>query len=191
MVLEQCLLANIAWSLFIPYSVAEVLGGVVGSVIVWIMYADHFKASTDEISPITIRNLFCTAPAVRNLPRNFFVELFDTFIFISSILAISEIKTPGIVPIGVGLLVWAIGMGLGGPTGFAMNLARDMGPLIAHAILPIANKADSDWQIVIGNTVSLCQELRPLSGQQLPLGLCMDFLELIKLNRRRVLLWQH
>jgi glycerol uptake facilitator protein len=146
MVLEQCLLGNIAWSLFIPYSVAEVLGGVVGSVIVWIMYADHFKASTDEISPIKIRNLFCTAPAVRNLPRNFFVELFDTFIFISSILAISEIKTPGIVPIGVGLLVWAIGMGLGGPTGFAMNLARDMGPLIAHAILPIANKADSDWQ---------------------------------------------
>lgn len=191
MVLAQCLLGNIAWSLFIPYSVAEVLGGIVGSVIVWIMYADHFKASTDEISPITIRNLFCTAPAVRNLPRNFFVELFDTFIFISSILAISEIKTPGIVPIGVGLLVWAIGMGLGGPTGFAMNLARDMGPRIAHAILPIANKADSDWQIVIGNTVSLCQELRPLSGQQLPLGLCMDFLELIKLNRRRVLLWQH
>lgn len=105
-----------------------------------------FKASTDEISPITIRNLFCTAPAVRNLPRNFFVELFDTFIFISSILAISEIKTPGIVPIGVGLLVWAIAMGFGGPTGFAMNLARDMGPRIAHAILPIANKADSDWQ---------------------------------------------
>ena len=89
------------------------------------------------------------------------------------------------------LNLWAIGMGLGGPTGFAMNLARDMGPRIAHAILPIANKADSDWQIVIGNTVSLCQELRPLSGQQLPLGLCMDFLELIKLNRRRVLLWQH
>ena len=146
MVLAQCLLGHIAWSLFIPYSVAEVLGGVVGSVIVWIMYADHFKASTDEISPITIRNLFCTAPAVRNLPRNFFVELFDTFIFISGILAISEIKTPGIVPIGVGLLVWAIGMGLGGPTGFAMNLARDMGPRIAHAILPIANKADSDWQ---------------------------------------------
>ena len=102
-----------------------------------------FKASTDEISPITIRNLFCTAPAVRNLPRNFFVELFDTCIFISSILAISEIKTPGIVPIGVGLLVWAIGMGLGGPTGFAMNLARDMGPRIAHAILPIANKGSN------------------------------------------------
>ena len=93
MVLAQCLLGNIAWSLFIPYSVAEVLGGVVGAVIVWIMYADHFKASEGEISPITIRNLFCTAPAIRNLPRNFFVEFFDTFIFIASILAISEIST--------------------------------------------------------------------------------------------------
>ncbi|MGO1322608.1 MAG: MIP/aquaporin family protein, partial [Lactiplantibacillus plantarum] len=101
MVLAQCILGNLSWSLFIPYSVAEVLGGVVGAVIVWIMYADHFAASADEISPITIRNLFSTAPAVRNLPRNFFVEFFDTFIFISGILAISEVKTPGIVPIGV------------------------------------------------------------------------------------------
>ncbi|MFL2028903.1 D/L-lactic acid transporter LarD [Loigolactobacillus zhaoyuanensis] len=146
MVLAQCLLGNIKWVFFIPYSVAEVLGGVVGAMIVWVMYADHFKASEKEISPITIRNLFATAPAIRNLPRNFFVEFFDTFIFISGILAISTVKTPGIVPIGVGLLVWAIGMGLGGPTGFAMNLARDMGPRIAHALLPIKNKANSDWQ---------------------------------------------
>lgn len=146
MVLAQCLLGNLPWTSFIPYSVAEVLGGVVGALIVYVMYADHFKVSADEISPITIRNLFCTAPAVRNLPRNFFVEFFDTFIFISGILAISEVKTPGIVPIGVGLLVWAIGMGLGGPTGFAMNLARDMGPRIAHALLPLPNKAPSDWQ---------------------------------------------
>ncbi len=61
-------------------------------------------------------------------------------------MAIAQIKTPGVVPIAVGLLVWAIGMGLGGPTGFAMNLARDMGPRIAHALLPIPNKADNDWQ---------------------------------------------
>lgn len=64
----------------------------------------------------------------------------------ASILAISRVQTPGVVPIAVGLLVWAIGMGLGGPTGFAMNLARDMGPRIAHAILPIKDKAASDWQ---------------------------------------------
>ncbi|TPR19260.1 D/L-lactic acid transporter LarD [Apilactobacillus timberlakei] len=146
MVLAQCLLGNLPWIDLLPYSIAEVLGGIVASIIVWVMYADHFKASENEISPVTIRNLFSTSPGIRNLPRNFFVEFLDTFIFISGILAMSAIKNPGVMPIGVGLLVWSIGMGLGGTTGFAMNLARDMGPRIAHAILPIANKADSDWQ---------------------------------------------
>lgn len=146
MVLAQCVLGNIPWMMFIPYSVAEVLGGVVGAIIVYIMYADEFKASEGSIDPVAVRNIFSTAPGIRNLPRNFFVEFFATFVFIASIIAITQIKTPGIAPIAVGLLVWAIGMGMGGPTGFAMNLARDMGPRIAHAILPIKNKADSDWQ---------------------------------------------
>ncbi|MSD83278.1 glycerol transporter [Lactobacillus curvatus] len=146
MVLAQCILGNVSWAMFIPYSVAEVLGGVVGAVIVYIMYADEFKASEGNVDPVAIRNIFSTAPGIRNLPRNFFVEFFATFIFISSIIAITQIKTPGIAPIAVGLLVWAIGMGMGGPTGFAMNLARDMGPRIAHALLPIKNKANSDWQ---------------------------------------------
>lgn len=66
--------------------------------------------------------------------------------FLTGILAIATIKTPGVVPIGVGLLVWAIGMGMGGPTGFAMNQARDLGPRIAFALLPIKNKANADWQ---------------------------------------------
>lgn len=146
MVLAQCILGNITWGMFVPTSIAEVLGGIIGAVIAYIMYADQFKASEGNVDPVAIRNIFSTAPGVRNLPRNFFVEFFDTFIFIAGILAISEVKTPGVMPIGVGLLVWAIGMGMGGPTGFAMNLARDMGPRIAHAILPIKNKADSDWQ---------------------------------------------
>lgn len=146
MVLAQCVLGNIPWMMFIPYSVAEVLGGVVGAIIVYIMYTDEFKASEGNIDPVAVRNIFSTAPGIRNLPRNFFVEFFATFVFIASIIAITQIKTPGIAPIAVGLLVWAIGMGMGGPTGFAMNLARDMGPRIAHAILPIKNKADSDWQ---------------------------------------------
>lgn len=146
MVLAQCILGNLSWSLFIPYSVADVFGGVIGAIIVWVMYADHFRASAGEVSPVAIRNIFSTSPGIRNLPRNFFVEFFDTFIFISGILAIAQVKAPGVVPIGVGLLVWAIGMGLGGTTGFAMNLARDMGPRIAHALLPISNKADNDWQ---------------------------------------------
>jgi len=142
MVLAQCVLGNIPWMMFIPYSVAEVLGGVVGAIIVYIMYTDEFKASEGSIDPVAVRNIFSTAPGIRNLPRNFFVEFFATFVFIASIIAITQIKTPGIAPIAVGLLVWAIGMGMGGPTGFAMNLARDMGPRIAHAILPIKNKAD-------------------------------------------------
>lgn len=146
MALVQTLLGHYTWGTFFLVSIAEVFGGIIGALIVYVMYADQFKASYGSVSPVTIRNMFSTSPAIRNLPRNFFVEAFATFIFLSAILAIAQIKTPGVVPIAVGLLVWAIGMGLGGPTGFAMNLARDMGPRIAHALLPIPNKADNDWQ---------------------------------------------
>lgn len=146
MALVQVLLGNMTWAVFFPTAIIQVLGGVVGACIVYLMYADSFKHSYGKVDNVTIRNMFSTSPAVRNLPRNFFVEFFATFVFLTSILAIARYKTPGVVPIGVGLLVWAIGMGLGGPTGFAMNLARDMGPRIAHAILPIKDKADSDWQ---------------------------------------------
>ncbi|BBN98333.1 D/L-lactic acid transporter LarD [Sporolactobacillus terrae] len=148
MVVAQAILGNIPWTSVIPISIAEVLGGVFGSIVVFIAYYDQFKASID-IDRVKIRNIFSTNPNVRNLPRNFFVEFIDTFIFITAILAIAAATTeaPAILPIGVGLLVWAIGMGMGGPTGFAMNLARDMGPRIAHAILPIpGGKADNDWQ---------------------------------------------
>ncbi len=149
MALAQSILGLLPWSSFIPYSLAELAGGIVGAVIVWIMYADQFKISAGKIDAVEIRNIFSTSPAIRNLPRNFFVEAFATFIFITGILAIVQVKTDGLSAIGVGLLVWAIGMGLGGTTGFAMNLARDMGPRIAHRILPIANKADSDWKYAI------------------------------------------
>ncbi|MCH5461634.1 aquaporin family protein [Lactobacillus sp. LC28-10] len=140
------LLGKMNFITFIETSIFQIAGGIVGAVVVYVMYADSFKKSYDKIDPVTIRNIFSTSPAVRNLPRNFFVEFIDTFIFLTSILAISRANSPEVVPIGVGLLVWAIGMGLGGPTGFAMNQARDLGPRIAHAILPIQNKAESDWQ---------------------------------------------
>ncbi|WP_164875501.1 D/L-lactic acid transporter LarD [Sporolactobacillus terrae] len=148
MTLAQAILGNIPWANVIPISLAEVLGGVFGSIVVFIAYYDQFKAS-ESINRVAIRNIFSTNPNVRNLPRNFFVEFIDTFIFITAILAIAgaTTKAPALLPIGVGLLVWAIGMGMGGPTGFAMNLARDMGPRIAHAMLPIpGGKADNDWQ---------------------------------------------
>lgn len=146
MVLAQCMLGNIPWIMFIPYSLAELFGGTVGAIIVWIMYKDHFDASVGKIDPVAIRNIFSTSPGMRNLPRNFFSEFVATFVFITGILAIASTKDTAGIDIGVGILVWAVGMGLGGTTGFAMNLARDMGPRIAHAILPIKNKADNDWQ---------------------------------------------
>lgn len=145
MALTQAILGMIPWSYVIPYTIAEVLGGVVGAVIVYIMYADHFKESEGSIDPIAIRNIFSTNPNLRNLPRNYFVETFATFVFLTSILAIVH-GYDSMSPIAVGLLVWAIGMGLGGTTGFAMNQARDLGPRLAFQLLPIKNKANNDWQ---------------------------------------------
>lgn len=145
MALTQAILGMIPWSYFIPYTITEVLGGVVGAVIVYIMYADHFKESEGSIDPIAIRNIFSTNPNLRNLPRNYFVETFATFVFLTSILAIVH-GYDSMSPIAVGLLVWAIGMGLGGTTGFAMNQARDLGPRLAFQLLPIKNKANNDWQ---------------------------------------------
>ena len=86
MALAQAILGMIPWSYFIPYVIAEMLGGICGAVIVYIMYADHFKLSADSVDPIAIRNIFSTNPNQRNLPRNYFVETFATFIFLTSIL---------------------------------------------------------------------------------------------------------
>ena len=124
MALCQAILGMIPWSNFIPYC---------------------FKASEGKIDPIAIRNIFSTNPNCRNLPRNFFVETIATTVFLTAILAVAT-NYEKQLPIGVGLIVWAVGMGLGGTTGFAMNQARDLGPRLAFQLLPIKNKADNDWQ---------------------------------------------
>ena len=126
-------------------SIAEFLGAFAGSVIVWFMYADHFTASEGQVDGIAIRNIFSTNPNCRNLPRNYFVEAFATFIFLTAILATEQVNKDQLNII-VGLLVWAVGMGLGGTTGFAMNQARDLGPRLAYQVLPIKNKVNNDWQ---------------------------------------------
>ena len=126
-------------------SIAEFLGAFAGSVIVWFMYADHFTASEGQVDGIAIRNIFSTNPNCRNLPRNYFVEAFATFIFLTAILATEQVNKDQL-QIVVGLIVWAVGMGLGGTTGFAMNQARDLGPRLAYQVLPIKNKVNNDWQ---------------------------------------------
>ncbi len=147
MALCQAILGLIPWAYFVPYAIAEFLGALCASLVVYFMHKDHFTASEGVINPVAIRNIFSTNPNCRNLPRNWFVECFATTIFLTGILAIVHgYEKFGIVPIGVGLLTWAIGMGLGGTTGFAMNQARDLGPRLAFQLLPIKNKADNDWQ---------------------------------------------
>ena len=115
MALAQAILGMIPWSWFVPYVIAEFLGAFVGACLVWFMYADHFL-----------------------------VEVVATTIFLTAIFAVAK-NYESQLPIGVGLIVWAIGMGLGGTTGFAMNQARDLGPRLAYQVLPIGNKTDNDW----------------------------------------------
>ena len=126
-------------------AIAEMIGAFLGALIAYFMYADHFKISEGQIDGVAIRNIFSTNPNCRNLPRNYFVEAFATFIFLTSIMA-AEHANEAMLPFTVGLIVWAIGMGLGGTTGFAMNQARDLGPRFAYQILPIKDKVNNDWQ---------------------------------------------
>jgi len=131
------------FSKFVPYLVAQVLGGLVGAILVWIHFLPHWAETPDAGSKLAC---FSTGPAIRNTPANIISEVIGTFLLILIIASI--VKTgpaPGLVPFLVGATVWAIGSGLGGTTGFAINPARDLGPRIAHAVLPIPGKGGSDF----------------------------------------------
>ena len=150
MVLAQCIVGLVPWSSCIPFMIADMLGGFVGAVIAWFMYADEFKASEGVVDPIAQRNIFSTNPTTEgtNYARNFFCEAICTFVFISAILAAASRAGENVLMLAicVGLIVWAVGMGMGGITGFAMNQARDLGPRMAYQVLPIKNKADNNWK---------------------------------------------
>ena len=131
------------FSKFLPYLVAQVLGGLVGGILVWIHFMPHWAETPEAGSKLAC---FSTGPAIRNTPVNIISEVIGTFLLVLIIASI--VKTgpaPGLVPFLVGATVWAIGSGLGGTTGFAINPARDLGPRIAHAILPIPGKGGSDF----------------------------------------------
>lgn len=125
------------------YIAAQMGGAFVGAVLVWVHYLPHWRGTPDAAAK---RAAFCTAPAIRNRVTNFLSEAVATCVLILGLLFIGTTKfADGFSPIVVGLLIMAIGLGLGGPTGFAINPARDLGPRIAHALLPIHGKANSDW----------------------------------------------
>ncbi|EHF01342.1 D/L-lactic acid transporter LarD [Olsenella sp. oral taxon 809] len=148
MTLAQCILGLVPWGMFVPYVVAQMLGAFLGAVVAWFMYADDFRASEGVIDATAQRNIFSTNPVIQNLPRDFACEALCTFVFISAILAAASRAGENVImlAIAVGLIVWAVGMGMGGITGFAMNQARDLGPRLAYQLLPIKGKVDNNWR---------------------------------------------
>ncbi|MBJ7880826.1 MIP/aquaporin family protein [Gelidibacter salicanalis] len=154
------------WQDVPAYILAQMLGAMMGAGAVWLVYKHHFKATEDAGAK---KAVFCTAPAIRNLFSNFLSEVMGTFVLIFSVLyftdaTLAEPETViGLGSLGalpVALVVWSIGLSLGGTTGYAINPARDLGPRIMHALLPIKNKASNDWSYawvpVIGPIVGAC-----------------------------------
>lgn len=135
------------WSNVLPFWSAQLLGAFVGSIVVWLAYLPHWRITQDKGKKLVI---FCTIPAIRNLPANVLCEAIGTicllvvgFSFGSK--SWTPVLAPGFSPWFWGVLVWVIGLSLGGPTGYAINPARDLGPRIAHAVLPVHEKGGSDW----------------------------------------------
>mgnify|MGYP000220794035 CR=1 FL=1 len=152
------------WAMVPMYIGAQLLGAFIGAVLVWLAYKDHFAATEDGGAKLAVHS---TGPAIRNTPSNFITEVIGTVMLVFGVFYLAS---PGFVgadgqmleaivingqqvgfglgslaALPVGLLVLAIGLSLGGPTGYAINPARDLGPRIAHAVLPIPNKGSSDW----------------------------------------------
>lgn len=120
---------------------AQLIGAIIGATLVWLQYLPHWAVTE---SPADKLACFATGPAIRNTTANFLSEFLGTFALVFVAGTLGSINT-GMGPFSVGFLVWAIGMSLGGSTGYAVNPARDLGPRIAHALLPIAGKGGSDW----------------------------------------------
>ncbi len=127
------------------YILGQLLGAMLGQLLVWLSYLPHWKATDSEFCKLVT---FCTKPAIRHSGMNFLTELIATAVLLIGILGIFNIHNglgSGFGPYAVGILIYSIGLSLGGPTGYAINPARDLGPRIMHAILPIPGKGDSDW----------------------------------------------
>ena len=135
---------NFDTTLLSTYILAQFAGAITGAIIVWLAYKQHFDSTDDKDGKLAV---FCNAPAIRSYGYNLITEIIGTFVLVFGALAMSKpASTLGTLDaLPVGLLILGIGLSLGGPTGYAINPARDLGPRIAHFILPIKNKRDSDW----------------------------------------------
>ena len=132
------------WALVPGYCLAQLLGAMLGAGIVWLAYSQHFDATEDASTKLAV---FCTSASIRSNTDNFIAELVATAVFVIGVLFITgpTQSLGSINAIPVAFLVLAIGLSLGGPTGYAINPARDLGPRIMHALLPIKNKGNSEW----------------------------------------------
>lgn len=151
-----------SWASVPGYIAAQIAGGFLGGVIVWLQYLPHWGATPDAETKLAV---FSTTPAIRRSGANLVAEVIGTFVLVVALLAVlspgnfvpGSDLAKGFGPMLVGVIVAAIGLSLGGPTGYAINPARDLGPRIAHAVLPIAGKGGSDWSYawipIVGPTV--------------------------------------
>lgn len=133
-----------AWGDVPVYALGQMLGAMLGALMVWITYRQHFDATTDPDMQLAA---FCTGPAIRSPFHNIVTEAVGTFMLVFGVMMIvsPQASLGALDALPVALLLFGIGLSLGGPTGFAVNPARDLGPRMMHAILPMTNKRDSDW----------------------------------------------
>jgi glycerol uptake facilitator protein len=147
-----------------PFMMAQLLGAIAGAILVWLHFLPHWRQTED---PRLKLGCFSTSPAIWNIPANLLSEIIGTFVLVAGVAAIFSRKAApmglaaGLGPYLVGVLVWAIGLSLGGTTGYAINPARDLGPRIAHSFLPLGKKAGSGWDYALVPIVG------PLAGAAL------------------------
>ncbi|KXG44059.1 MIP/aquaporin family protein [Tepidibacillus decaturensis] len=131
------------WEKVPSYILAQLIGAFIGAIIVWVHYLPHWKETDDQAAKLAV---FSTGPAIRNYAANLISEIMGTFVLLFGLSVIGANKfSEGLNPFIVGFFIVAIGLSLGGTTGYAINPARDLGPRIAHFLLPIAGKGSSDW----------------------------------------------
>lgn len=157
--LSVLIMGKVSLATALSFMAAQLAGAMTGAFIVWLFYKDHFDQTDDAEAKQAV---FCTSPAIKNLPRNLFSEIVGTFVLIFTILHFKDATLDSTTPIGLGsigalpvaFLVWAIGLSLGGTTGYAINPARDLGPRIIHALVPMKNKASFNaeyaWIPILG-----------------------------------------